>query len=105
MSVENCSMNHAHKGPYFTITVVAHQCGPGSRVRGKERRKVSYVVGRLCRRCVRRSLVSVKGQKLFPKRRAKNAGIPGVSAVPGGDIAKKKNRAGIPRDTSGIPGF
>lgn len=103
MSVETCSMNASHKGPYFTITVVAHQSGPGSRVRGKERRQVRYVVGRLCRRCVRQSLVKVKGQKLFPKRRAKLSGFPHENSLSAVGIAKNEMTPGKPRETGGKP--
>jgi hypothetical protein len=105
MSVENCSMNHAHKGPFFTITVVAHQSGPGSRVHGKERKQIRYVVGRLCRRCVRQSLLRVKGQKLFPKRRRRSGGFPPENSLSAVDIAKNKNTPGKPWETGGKPGF
>ena len=103
MSLEVCGMNAKHKGPFFTLTLIAFQCGPGSRVKGKSRKKVSYVVGRLCRRCIRQSQVRVKGEKLFPKRKRKSDGIPPVNSLPAVAIAKNGTGHGIPRNTGGIP--
>lgn len=52
-------------GPHYTITVVAHQTGSGTRGGGKDRRKQSrYVVGRVCGKCLRRCVIRVKGRKL-----------------------------------------
>ena len=105
MSPEKCQMSQSHRGPFFTITVVAFQSGPGSRVRGKERRQVRYVVGRLCRKCLSSSLVKVKGQRLFPKRRAQSFGLPAEKAAPAMGIAKNNLTPGIPRETGGKPGL
>ena len=73
MLPEKCHRSESHKGPYFTITVVAFQAGPGTRARGKERRQVRYVVGRLCRKCVSCSLIRVRGEKLLRKIRGQNS--------------------------------
>ena len=74
MSPEKCQRSGLHRGPFFTIKVVAFQSGPGSRVVGKKRRQVRYVVGRVCRECVSSLLIRVKGQKLLPKARARKSG-------------------------------
>ena len=74
MSPEKCGMSEQHRGPFFTITLVAYQSGPGSRMEGKKRRQVRYVVGRVCRDCVSSLLVRVKGSKLLPKKRVRQSG-------------------------------
>ena len=66
---EKCHRSQEHRGPFFTITVVANESGPGSRLGGKERKQVRYVVGRLCRKCLRKSRVRVSGKKLIRKKR------------------------------------
>ena len=70
MSPEKCQRSELHRGPFFTI----NQSGPGSRVEGKKRRQVRYVVGRVCRDCVSSLLVRVKGEKLLPKKRVRKSG-------------------------------
>jgi len=74
VSPEKCQRSELHRGPFFTITLVAFQSGPGSRVEGKKWRQVRYVVGRVCRDCVSSLLVRVKGEKLLPKKRVRKSG-------------------------------
>ena len=82
MSPEKCQMSDSHKGPFFTITIVAYQSGPGSRVEGKKRRQFRYVVGRVCRDCFSRALVNVKGKKVLPKKRVRQSGgLPGLKVA------------------------
>lgn len=82
MSKEKCQNADTHKGPYFTITMVAFQSGPGSRKNGKQRRMYRHVMGRLCRECLRRSRIRVKGQRILPKKRVRqSAGLPALKVA------------------------
>ena len=74
MEAEKCRNSEEHKGPFFTLTLVAYQSGPGSRVEGKKRRQVRYVLGRVCRDCIPSSLIRVNGKKLLPKKRIRRSG-------------------------------
>jgi len=72
-----CGESSGHKGPFFTVTVVAMEVGRGSRVPGKERRQYRRVIGTVCRKCLRASLIKVRGAKLMQKKSCK----PGVLKV------------------------
>ncbi len=72
-----CSESAGHKGPFFTVTVVAMEVGRGSRVPGKERRQYRRVLGTVCHKCLRTSLIKVRGAKLIRKK----SGKPGVVKV------------------------
>jgi len=72
-----CSESSGHKGPFFTVTVAATEVGRGSRMPGKERRHYRRVVGTVCRKCLRASLIKVRGVKLMRKKSRK----PGVVKV------------------------
>jgi hypothetical protein len=63
-----CSESAGHKGPFFTVTVSALEVGRGSRKPGKERRHYRHVVGTVCRKCLRASVVKVRGSKLVRKK-------------------------------------
>ncbi len=64
-----CGESAGHKGPFFTVTVVAMEVGRGSRKPGKERRQYRRVLGTVCRKCLAASIVKVRGRKLMAKKR------------------------------------
>ncbi len=65
---KTCSESAGHKRPFFSVTVVAMEVGSGTRVPGKERRQYRRVVGTLCRKCLRASLIKVRGAKLLGRK-------------------------------------
>jgi hypothetical protein len=67
MLSEKCRESETHRGPFFTVTVVARQAGRGSRIGGKERREYRHVLGRVCRKCLRSCMVKARGKNLLRK--------------------------------------
>jgi hypothetical protein len=78
--VEKCRESEKHRGPFFTVTVVARQAGRGSRRGGKERLEYRHVLGRVCRKCLRSCMVKARGKNLL-RRNASRVTV-GKVAVP-----------------------
>lgn len=71
--MDRCKESDTHRGPFFTVTVVARQAGRGSRIGGKERREYRHVLGRVCRMCLRRAIVKARGENLLRKDATRRA--------------------------------
>ena len=76
-----CDQSPKHRGPFFTVTIVAREAGRGSRIGGKPRREYRHVLGHVCRKCLRAAVIRAKGKNLLPIRNRKRRVI-GVVAVP-----------------------
>jgi hypothetical protein len=82
MQSEKCKESEAHRGPFFTVTVVARQSGRGSRIGGKQRREYRHVLGHVCRKCLRSCVVKARGKNLLRKRARRVVGKVVVSLPP-----------------------
>ena len=80
MQTEKCRESEKHRGPFFTVTVVARQAGRGTRIGGKERREYRHVLGRVCRKCLRSCTVKARGKNLL--RKSVSRSVVGKVAVP-----------------------
>jgi len=52
-----------HFAPFFTITLSAMECGPGSGWRKHKRIMARQIVARLCCECLRTGVISIQGVK------------------------------------------
>ncbi len=60
-----CDNSQKHVGPFFTITIVAHEVGKATRSAGRKRIQARRVVGRLCADCVLKSRFQIDGSKVL----------------------------------------
>jgi len=77
---EKCRESESHRGPFFTVTVVARQAGRGSRIGGRQRREYRHVLGRVCRKCLRSCVVKAREKNLLRKDVSRR--VVGKVAVP-----------------------
>ncbi len=60
-----CDNGRAHTGPFFTITGVAMEVGPGTRQRTRKRIQARKTLGRLCAKCLRVAVFRLKGADFY----------------------------------------
>lgn len=60
-----CDEGKQHGPPFFTITVLALEVGPGSGARGHTRLSTRQIVSRLCASCLLKAVIRLEGAKLI----------------------------------------
>jgi hypothetical protein len=82
-----CDQSPKHRGPFFTVTIVAREAGRGSRIGGKPRREYRHVLGHVCRKCLRSAVIRARGKNLLPRKgrkiRAGKVAVPPPQNLPG----------------------
>jgi hypothetical protein len=73
-----CLAGHTHR--LFTVTVSALEVGRGSRLPGKERRHYRRVLGTVCLKCLKHSLIKVRGAKLV-QRKSRRSPVSKVAVI------------------------
>lgn len=56
-----CDTSPEHGGPFYGVTLVALECGPGG---VRKRKRKSFIVAHLCENCLREKIFTVKGSDL-----------------------------------------
>jgi len=69
-----CEKDPKHAGPFYQVFVIARQCGPGTRGKGKKRNEARLPITRLCQDCLRVAGLRFEGKQLLAldPREAKN---------------------------------
>lgn len=62
---DNGADGGTHNAPFFTVTVLAVQAGPGTRGRGFKRRILRQTLGRVCEGCLKRAEFRGQGRVLL----------------------------------------
>jgi hypothetical protein len=89
-----CDQSPKHRGPFFTVTVMAREAGRGSRLGGKPRREYRHVLGHVCRKCLRAAIIKARGKNLLPRKgrkiRAGKVAVPPCQNLPGNTDAPSR---------------
>lgn len=60
-----CENGQAHRGPFFTVSILALEVGPGSRQKNRTHILARKTLARLCATCLRGARLRLEGREFF----------------------------------------